>query len=30
MLLWVKDGIVYMLAGPGDGSQATAIANSLK
>ena len=30
MLLWVKDGIVYALAGPGDNTTALTIANSLE
>jgi len=30
MLLWVKDGIVYALSGPGNGSSALAFAESLK
>ena len=29
-LVWVKDGILYALSGPGDGEDAAAIANSLK
>ena len=30
MLLWVKDGIIYALTGPGDGSTAVQIAGSLQ
>lgn len=30
MLLWVKDGFIYSLAGPGTGEQAVEIANSLQ
>lgn len=30
MLVWVKDGIVYALTGPGDAGRALAAANSLK
>jgi tRNA(Ile)-lysidine synthase TilS/MesJ len=30
MLLWVKEGIVYALSGPGDSSTALAIAASIK
>jgi len=30
MLLWVKDGVLYALTGPGDADEALEIANSLK
>jgi Putative zinc-finger len=30
LLIWVKDGILYSLTGPGDGSSALRVANSLK
>jgi hypothetical protein len=30
MLVWVKDGIVYALSGPGEADQALQIAASLK
>jgi hypothetical protein len=30
MLVWVKDGILYALTGPGEGPQAQALGNSLK
>ena len=30
VLAWIKDGILYGLTGPGDGSNALDIANSLK
>jgi hypothetical protein len=30
VLMWVKDGIVYALTGPGNGAQAVKIANSLQ
>jgi hypothetical protein len=30
MLLWIKDGIVYALTGPGDANTALLIGNSLK
>ena len=30
VLLWVKDGIIYALTGPGNGTSALEIANSLK
>ena len=29
LLIWVKDGILYSLTGPGNGSSAVRIANSL-
>jgi hypothetical protein len=30
MLIWIKDGVVYALSGPGDQASAMAIASSLK
>lgn len=30
LLIWVKDGIIYSLTGPGNGSSAVRIANSIK
>jgi len=30
LLIWVKDGILYSLTGPGEGSSAVRVANSLK
>jgi hypothetical protein len=30
VLAWIKDGILYGLTGPGNGSNAVDIANSLK
>jgi hypothetical protein len=30
LLLWVKDGVIYALSGPGDADTALALANSLK